>query len=329
MQRGLGPLALAIGVTMLAFIAMLQCCDAGGIVVRSIYVNQNGSRNFKSIKDAVDSIPYGNNQWIRVHLAAGVYKEKVTIPMYKSFILLEGEGRDQTSIEWSDHAGGDSGTASSPTFAVYATDFMARHITFKNTYNGAATMAPAVAALVAGDRSSFYGCGFVSVQDTLCDLEGRHYYEGCYIEGSVDFIFGQGQSIFQGCEISTATTPVSPGFITAQGRSSEADTSGFVFKDCTVGGVTPAYLGRAWRAYARVIFYRTAMSGVVVSQGWDAWNYKGKEGTLMMAEAECTGPGSNRTGRVSWSKELRGDELAKFVNVSYVSADGWLDGQPR
>lgn len=237
--------------------------------------------------------------------------EKVIIPQNKSFILLEGEGWEQTSIEWADHAGGDSSTAASPTFAAYSADFMARDITFKvrtsflaeqagvrlflfltiqcnelcgvrrrtqNTYNGGGQrIAPAVAALVAGDRSSFYRCGFVSVQDTLSDIEGRHYYERCYIEGAMDFIFGNGQSIFQGCEIWTAPTPVWPGFITAQGRMSDADPSGFVFKGCTVRGVTPAYLGRAWRRYARVIFFQTDMSGVVVSQGWDAWSYKGTE----------------------------------------------------
>lgn len=67
----------------------------------------------------------------------------------------------------------------------------------QNTYVGVGNSEPAVAALVAGDRSSFYRCGFVSVQDTLSDLLGRHYYEGCYIEGAIDFIFGYGQSIFQ------------------------------------------------------------------------------------------------------------------------------------
>ncbi|XP_062200351.1 probable pectinesterase 29 [Phragmites australis] len=361
MQLGLGPWALAIGVAVLASMAMPRGCDAAGTVVRNIFVSRNGSAGFKSIQDAVDSVPYGNGQWIRVHVAAGVYNEKVIVPRNKSFILLEGEGRQQTSIEWADHAGGDSGTASSPTFAAYATDFMARDITFKvrllalpcpprtaqhdllkrlfmqpsccraqNTYNGdGRVIAPAVAALVAGDRSSFYRCGFVSVQDTLSDLEGRHYYEGCYIEGAMDFIFGNGQSIFQGCEISTARTPVWPGFITAHGRCSEADTSGFVFKGCAVGGVTPAYLGRAWRGYARVIFYQTAMSGVVVRQGWDAWNYKGREGTLTMVEAGCTGQGSNQMGRVPWTKALPDDELAKFVDLSYVSADGWLDAQPH
>lgn len=59
--------------------------------------------------------------------------EKVIVPQNKSFILLEGEGREQTSIEWADHAtaNNDTSTAASPTFAAYSTDFMARDITFK------------------------------------------------------------------------------------------------------------------------------------------------------------------------------------------------------
>ncbi|RCV23699.1 hypothetical protein SETIT_5G027700v2 [Setaria italica] len=327
---------MALAVAALAVLASMAavprgCCDAAaaGTVVRSIFVNRNGGADFKSVQHAVDSVPFGNYQWIRVHVAAGVYNEKVMIPQNKSFILLEGEGRQQTSIEWADHASNDTSTAASPTFAAYSTDFMARDITFKNTYVVDGGITPAVAALVFGDRSSFYRCGFVGVQDTLSDMDGRHYYEACYIEGAMDFIWGNGQSMFQGCEIWTAPAPVSPGFITAQGRTSEDDAGGFVFRGCTVRGVTPAYLGRAWRGYARVIFYQTDMSGVVVGQGWDAWNYKGKEDTLTMVEAGCTGQGSNRTERVPWTKALGGVELAKFVDVSYVSGDGWLDAQPR
>jgi hypothetical protein len=55
----------------------------------------------------------------------------VTIPQNKGFILLEGEGEDQTSIEWADHAGGDLTTVNSSTMTVYADDFMARDIAFK------------------------------------------------------------------------------------------------------------------------------------------------------------------------------------------------------
>uniref|UniRef100_A0A3Q7EWS4 Pectinesterase catalytic domain-containing protein n=1 Tax=Solanum lycopersicum TaxID=4081 RepID=A0A3Q7EWS4_SOLLC len=35
--------------------------------------------------------------------------------------------------------------------------------------------------------------------------------------------------------------------------------------------------GRAWRAYARVLFYKTSLSKIIVPSGWDAWSYKGHE----------------------------------------------------
>lgn len=325
----------AIGIGVLDFMAIItpQHCYAAGTttVVRHIYISQKKPADFNSIQKAIDSIPVANNQWIRLHIAAGVYHEKVKVPQNKSYILLEGEGRDQTVIEWGDHAGnnGDTDTANSATFASYADDSMARYITFKNSHDGVKNMGPALAALVSGDRSSFHDCSFISVQDTLSDLAGRHYYENCYIEGSVDFIFGNAQSIFQGCEVSTGKSSVRQGFITAQGRESEEKDTGFVFKSCKVGGVTPVYLGRAWSAYARVIFYRTDMSNIIVSRGWDAWNSVGNESKMMMVESECTGPGSNRTGRVPWSKELRPDKISRFLDLSYISADGWLDAQPR
>ena len=48
-----------------------------------------------------------------------------------------------------------------------------------------------------------------------------------------------------------------------------------------------------------------------------------------MVEAGCTGQGSNRTERVPWTKALSDGELAKFVDLSYISGDGWLDAQLR
>ena len=43
------------------------------------------------------------------------------------------------------------------------------------------TWAPA--AFVQGDKVSFYRCSFISLQDTLTDREGCHYFEQCYFEG--------------------------------------------------------------------------------------------------------------------------------------------------
>ena len=54
-----------------------------------------------------------------------------------------------------------------------------------------------MALRIAGDRAAFYGCGFFGAQDTLHDDRGRHYYRGCFIQGSIDFIFGNARSLYQ------------------------------------------------------------------------------------------------------------------------------------
>lgn len=57
--------------------------------------------------------------------------------------------------------------------------------------------AQAVALRVNGDKAAFYGCGFYGAQDTLHDDLGRHYYKGCFIQGSIDFIFGNARSLYE------------------------------------------------------------------------------------------------------------------------------------
>jgi len=55
----------------------------------------------------------------------------------------------------------------------------------------------AVAATIFGNNTAIFDCSFLGYQDTLCDALGRHYYKNCYIQGEVDFIFGQAQSYFE------------------------------------------------------------------------------------------------------------------------------------
>lgn len=57
--------------------------------------------------------------------------------------------------------------------------------------------AQALAIRVAGDQAAFYGCGFYGAQDTLHDDRGRHYYSECFIQGSIDFIFGNAKSLYE------------------------------------------------------------------------------------------------------------------------------------
>ena len=53
-----------------------------------------------------------------------------------------------------------------------------------------------MALRISGDKAAFYNSKLIGFQDTLCDDRNSHFFKKCYIEGTVDFIFGSGKSIF-------------------------------------------------------------------------------------------------------------------------------------
>ena len=71
-------------------------------------------------------------------------------------------------------------------------------MTFENT---AGNTGQAVAAAVRADRAIFKNCRFLGHQDTLFADYGRQYYVDSYIEGGVDFIFGNATAVFDHSEI--------------------------------------------------------------------------------------------------------------------------------
>ncbi|KAK4421600.1 putative pectinesterase 29 [Sesamum alatum] len=294
----------------------------------TIYVNPSGEGNFTTIQAAIDSVPAYNKRWTCIHIERGLYREQIRIPYDKPFIYLRGQGERKTYVVWDAH---DS-TSTSATFTSQADNTIAKYITFINSYNSHPIsknkpMRPAVAAMIQGDKSVFHRCGFFGLQDTLWDEHGRHYFRSCSIKGAVDFIFGAGQSLYEGCTISVVARALKgPGYITAQGRSHAQDTNGFVFKNCNIGGNGKTFLGRPWRDYARVVFYNTSMSSVVVPQGWDA--RVGLEDRPTFAEHNCRGVGSNTSRRVKWLKKLSERDLNYLTSISFIDDDGWMNKLP-
>ncbi|XP_008457276.1 probable pectinesterase 29 [Cucumis melo] len=299
---------------------------------KTLIVDKNGHGNFSTIQAAIDSVPSDNRFWVSIHIRPGLYREKVKIPYDKPYIILKGHRKRNTKVVWDDHLT----VAQSPTFTSSADNIVVKSISFVNSYNypwkNGNPRVPAVAAMITGDKSSFYRCGFYGVQDTLWDNQGRHYYHRCTIQGAVDFIFGAAQSIFQGCSISVVGEALLPlgstSFITAQGRTDPNDANGFVFKECNVFGSGSAYLGRPWRAYSRVIFHNSNFSNIINPNGWDPWHFVGYENQLTYAENDCYGPGSDISRRVSWEKKLSPKDIRQLTSMSFIDVEGWIQDQP-
>ncbi|KAH0733890.1 hypothetical protein KY285_009597 [Solanum tuberosum] len=209
-------------------------------------------------------------------------KEQVKIPREKPYIYLKGDKSGEVIVTWNAHGS----IATDATFTTEAHNTIVESLTFINSYNyppksNKNPRVVAVAGMISGDKCVFYKCKFLGFQDTLWDVEGRHYFKLCNIEGAVDFIFGNGQSIYENCTISVNAGALDGliGYITAHGRENPNDTSGFVFKNCNVIGNGQIFLGRPWRQYARVLFYDSSMSNVITPQGWDVGVFGGKEAT--------------------------------------------------
>lgn len=293
-----------------------------------IVVDQSGAGNFKTISEAISSVPLHNKNPITIKVNAGTYVERVVVPKSMWHITLQGAGRDVTKITSTNAAGQTGTTYTTSTFGVSATYFTARNISFENASpppNGGVQQ-QAVALRTTGDFNAFYGCAFYGQQDTLYDDRGRHYFKDSLIVGSVDFIFGDGKSLYKNCEL--RVIPSSGGSLTAQKRQSTSEDTGYSFVNCKVTGNGPAtvYLGRAWGPYSRVVFAFTEFANIINPVGWYNWGDPAREGTVFYGTYKCSGPGAYNSNRAAWSHELTDAQAAPFMSLGYIDGGLWTEG---
>lgn len=283
---------------------------------------KDGSGDFTSIQEAIDTVRDYTPERVTIYVKNGVYEEKILVPEWKTDITLIGENADSTIITWSDYSGkGDISTFTSYTVRVEGNGFIAENITFANE---AGPVGQAVALHVEGDRCVFRNCKFLGNQDTLfaAGTGSRQYYENCYIEGTTDFIFGAATAVFQDCLIHSKKNS----YITAA-STTPAQSYGYVFFNCklTAGpGVEKVYLGRPWRDHARTVFIDCEMGPHILSEGWHNWGRPEAELGSFYAEYASTGPGADPSGRVSWSHQLTRQERDKYtLQHIFTIGDTW------
>ncbi|KAI5080893.1 hypothetical protein GOP47_0004076 [Adiantum capillus-veneris] len=290
-----------------------------------ITVAKSGKADFSSVQAAVNAVPANNKKRVVIQIAAGTYKEKVDIPKNKPYISFIGAGSDVTTITWQDTATSAGSTFKSASVAVNSDFFIAKGISFKNSAPApppGAVGKQAVALRISGDKASFYLCKFYGAQDTLYDHEGRHYFKSCFIQGSIDFVFGNGLSYYDGCELRSIAT--SSGSLTAQKREKPSENTGFSFVNCKVTGSGMIYLGRAWGSYSRVVFLFSYIDKIIVPAGWNDFGDSSSQKTAFYGEYQCSGPGASSKNRVAWSYQLTAIQAAPFQSLNFVDGESWV-----
>lgn len=191
-------------------------------------VAQDGSGDFFTVQEAINAVPdFRKNVRTTILVRRGVYKEKLIVPESKINISLLGQ--EGAVISYDDYAnkqnvfGENKGTSGSSSCYIYTPDFYAENITFENS---SGPVGQAVACFVSADRAYFKNCRFLGFQDTLYTYgKGcRQYYEDCYIEGTVDFIFGWSTVVFNRCHINSKGN----GYVTAP-STDKGQKYGYVF----------------------------------------------------------------------------------------------------
>lgn len=287
-------------------------------------VAKDGSGDFFTVQEAINAVPdFRKNKRTTILVRKGEYKERVIIPECKINVSLIGEEgaviTDDNYASKKNIFGDEMSTSGSSTVYIYAPDFYAEHITFANT---AGRVGQAVACFIDGDRAYFKNCRFLGNQDTLYTYgkESRQYYEGCYIEGTVDFIFGWSTAVFKDCEIHS----LGDGYVTAP-STDQGKAYGYVFWNCRLTAADEAgkvYLSRPWRPYAQAVYIQCEMGKHIVPEGWNNWGKASNEQTVYYAEYQSTGEGANPSARVKYSHQLA--DISKYQPEQVLAGnDGW------
>ena len=310
---------------------------------RPVTVAADNSGDFPTVGAALDS---GATV---IRIKPGVYKQVLDIA--HPGVQLRGLGAkpEDVVLTYDNSNATAGGTTKSASVTVSGDDFYAENLTFENSYSRTRPLtqegSQAVAIKIMSDRAVFRRVRFLGSQDTLyansksCETDqgpcqpARQYFSECYIEGNVDFIFGDALAFFDRCEIRALAHPVV--YLTAQSKHYAEEKSGYVFDHCRITaapGAARIYLGRPWRAYSTVVFLDTEMPAEIAPEGWHEWEHDGKPSLPTSFYREFRSQVRGADGRLSPSasaagqrRQLTDAEAARFALRVFLAGDDQWD----
>lgn len=317
---------------ILPLIALLMSWS-GTSLAADLRVSRSAPDAYRTVQAAIDALPTEGGT---IRIDSGEWREKLTVG--KGGVTLVGSGPTPaaTVLVWGDSSLSAGGTFKSATATVIADDFHAANLTIRNDWwtDPAHQPSQAVALAITGDRAVLWKVRLHGHQDTLFAGKGsggrmaRQWFSDCYIEGHVDFIFGNAKAMFDRCHIHGVAGETV--MITAQSRNSPDEDSAYVFSRCRITADEAAgaiWLGRSWRDYARVMFLDTRMDANVAPAGWREWT-PGTTNRLPLsdyAEYRSSGRGASPATRAPTSRQLTAKQVRQFRPEAFYHGDtAWI-----
>ena len=307
-----------------------------------ITVALDGTGDFGSLQAAIGSIPAGNTQPRTITVKPGTYREVVNVWTDRPNLTIQGATANPADVvitydtpsNGAKFFGGTWGAVGSATMTISATDTTVRNLTVENAYDEAANgNSQALAVRSVADRVVFDGTRFLGNQDTyLADTAGRDatartYLKDCYIEGDVDFLYGRGTAVFDGCTIHSVDrgSDTNNGYIVAP-STKNSNPYGFLITNSTLtSDAAPGTvsLGRPWfassdpDAHPMAVIRDSVLGNHIAVQGWaDMGGHAWTEGRF--AEYRNTGPGAFIN---EFHPQLSDADAARFTKEAFLG--GW------
>ncbi|AFR27174.1 pectinesterase family protein [Arthrobacter sp. Rue61a] len=304
-----------------------------------VTVALDGTGDFGSVQAAIGSIPVGNTQPRTITIKPGFYREAVNVWADRPNVTLQGATANpadvvisyDTPANGAKFFGGTWGAAGSATLNVLAENTTVRNLTVENAYDEAVHGgSQALAVRTVADKITFDNTRFLGNQDTyLADTTGRDatartYLKNCYIEGDVDFLYGRGTAVFDGCTIHSLDrgSDTNNGYIVAP-STKDSNPYGFLIVDSTLtSDAAPGTvsLGRPWfassdpNAHPMAVIRDSNLGSHIAEQGWsDMSGHAWTEGRF--AEFNNTGPGAYIN---EFHPQLTPEEALKFTKDTFL-----------
>lgn len=315
-----------------------------------IVVNKYGVGDCASVQEAFD-MALSVEGHVEIYIHNGIYNEKLRLE--RDDVTITGENAVNTVLTYKDHAnmtledGSRMGTLRSASMIIRGENVVINNLTVENRAGNGVDAGQAIALSLYGDRICVKNCRLLGCQDTLfvgpgteCpqdkELEmaeipeapdARMYFEKCYIEGDVDFIFGGATAYFDNCEIFSRYNITEDdercngqvkGYVAAPCTWQKAKY-GFVFDKCNFTGDCPdntVYLGRPWRIFAKTVLLSCNVGRHIKTEGWHDWNKEAAHGRTFFAEYDCRYEAEVK--RADWITTLNDNEAKAFTKENVL-----------